>query len=143
LRSVQKDHVDASYLSEEVLAARRRFERETKLDDPLLADSLVPPLERGQPRRWLAVTPHYLILATEGAPAPLQLPFGDLTSIELQYSVLRSFMAVSAGRQRWEVDFYSTWFPPFHRVYFAARQCLAQPLIEGREPASTKAATAS
>ncbi len=85
-------------------------------------------MERSQPTRWLGVTRSRLILATEGAPAPLELSFGDITSIELQYCVMRSFLRVSAGEERWEIEFYSTWFPPLHSVYFTARQCLAQPL---------------
>jgi hypothetical protein len=128
LHSVHAAHVNAAFIQDNVLAARGRFLREAQLDEPLLADSLVPPMERGQPSRWLAVTRRRLILATEGAPAALELSFGNLTSIELQYCVMRSFLRVNAGQQRWEIEFSPTWLPPFHSVYFAARQCLAQPL---------------
>ncbi|MDE3074153.1 MAG: hypothetical protein KGJ86_01875 [Chloroflexota bacterium] len=141
LRSVNPAHADAAYVEDNVLAARARFKREARLGEPLLADSLAPPLERGRPARWVAVTRSRLVLATEGAPASLELSFGDLTSIELQYCVRRSFMRVSSGAQRWEIDFYSTWFPAFHGVYFAARQCLAQPLALARKPASLQAAS--
>jgi hypothetical protein len=127
LRSIHPPHVDAAYIQDDVLAARRRFESNAQLGEPILADALVPPMERDQATRWLAVTPSRLVLVTEAMERVLEVCFGDVTSIELQYCLMGSFLRVNSGRRSWQISFYSTWFPPFHSVYFAARQCMAQP----------------
>ena len=80
LYAVQSASADAPYETAEVLAARGRFREEAHLDEPVLADSLVPPTEPGQPTRWFAVTASRLALITEGAREALMLPFGDLTT---------------------------------------------------------------
>ncbi|MHB8619828.1 MAG: hypothetical protein ACYDAG_09680, partial [Chloroflexota bacterium] len=128
LSSVEPAHLDADYIQPEVLAARSRFERQVGLVEPPLADSLIPSMERGQPTRWLAVTRSSVILAAEAGSSVLEVPFGDLTSIDLRYCLLGSFLRLNAAGQQWQVNFHSTWFPPLHAVYCAARQCLAQPL---------------
>lgn len=135
LPTVEAGHVDAAYVQPEVLAARSRFERQVGLPEPPLADSLIPPMERGQPTRWLAVTRDSVILAAEGSPSVLELPFGDLTSIGLRYCLLGSFLRFNVAGRHWQVDFHSTWFPPLHAVYRAARLYLAQPLALTRPSA--------
>jgi len=128
LVAVPSGEGDVGYREAGVLAGRERFKSRVKGPDSILADTLAPGLESGQPTRWLAVTRDAMLLATEAGPTTLEISFGDLTSLELQYSTLGCFLRMNAGDRHWQIDFHSPWFPAFHPVYFAARQRLAQPL---------------